>query len=101
MRSATTWCDRRSWLLLAAVALVGGCSRADPEQRLMETARALQAAIEARDTGDVMDLLDEHFRGSADLDPASARRLLTATFLRYQHIRVMALAPSARVDPSA
>lgn len=104
MRSATTSCDRRAWLVSVAASLpwlLAGCSRGDPEQRLLEAARALQAAIEARDTGDVMDLVDEHFRGSADLDPASARRLLTATFLRYQNIRVVALAPSARVDPSA
>jgi len=80
--------------------LLAGWSRGDPEQRLLAAARALQAAIEARDTGDVMDLVDEHFRGSADLDPASARRLLTATFLRYQNIRVVALAPGVRIDPS-
>lgn len=83
-----------------AAALAAGCSRPDPEQQLMAAARRLQEAIEARDTGVVMDMLDEHFRGGGELDPASARRLLTATFLRYQNIRVVALAPGARVDPA-
>ncbi len=85
----------------ATAAALAACTRTDPEQQLLETAQALQAAIEARDTGDVMDLVDEHFRGSANLDPDSARRMLMATFLRYQNIKVVALAPSVRIDPSA
>jgi hypothetical protein len=91
---------RAAWLAMVSLAL-GACSRTDPEQQLLETAQALQTAIEARDTGDVMDLVDENFRGSANLDPQSARRLLTATFLRYQNIKVVALAPTVRIDPSA
>jgi hypothetical protein len=91
---------RRVALLLLAVALAA-CSRTAPEQQLLETAEALQDAIEDRDTGDVMDLVDENFRGSANLDPQSARRLLTATFLRYQNIKVVPLAPIVRIDPSA
>lgn len=86
-------------MCLAATGLA--CSRAAPEQRLLEAAQALQAAIEARDTGDVMELVDEHFRGSANLEPQSARRMLTATFLRYQNIKVVALAPSVRIDAAA
>lgn len=91
---------RHALAALVALALVA-CSRTDPEQQLLQTAQALQAAIEARDTGDVMDLVDENFRGSANLDPQSARRLLTATFLRYQNIQVVALAPTVRIDTSA
>lgn len=91
---------RAAMVVLAALGLAA-CSRTSPEQQLLDTAQSLQAAIEARDTGDVMDLLDENFRGSANLDPQSARRLLTATFLRYQNVKVLALAPSVRIDPSA
>ena len=92
---------RRRLLLAVACSALGACTRSDPEQRLRDAAQALQAAIEARDTGDVMDLLDEHFRGSGQLEPDSARRLLTATFLRYPQIRVVALAPGVRIDPQA
>jgi len=91
---------RRMLASLGAFALAA-CSRPDPEQRLLDAARALQTAIEARDTGDAMDLVDEHFRGSGNLDPQSARRLLTATFLRYQNIQVAAIAPSVSIDPTA
>jgi hypothetical protein len=47
----------------------------------------------------VMDLLDPHFQGSANLDHAGTRRLLTATFLRYQNIRVIAMSSSHHIDP--
>lgn len=92
--------------LLAALAgglllLTAGCSQDDPHARLVAAAKALQAAIEARHTGDVMDLLDEHFQGSANLDHAGTRRLLTATFLRYQNIRVIAMSSSHHIDPQA
>lgn len=95
---------RRSLAVLAVLvvaAALTACNRTPPEQRLLETAEALQDAIEDRDTGDVMALVDENFRGSANLDPQSARRLLTATFLRYQNIKVVPLAPTVRIDPSA
>jgi hypothetical protein len=91
----------RRGALMVMVAVLAACARTDPEQQLLKTAQALQAAIEARDTGDVMALVDEHFRGSANLDPDSARRLLMGTFLRYQNIKVVALAPRVRIDPSA
>lgn len=101
MRAAALRTPRRTWLVAVAALWLAACSRADPEQRLLEAGRALQAAVEARDTGEVMGLVDEHFRGSAGLDPVSARRLLTATFVRYQNIRVLALAPDVRIDPAA
>ncbi|MBX3609661.1 MAG: hypothetical protein KF871_07155 [Hydrogenophaga sp.] len=88
------------WLLMSLL-LLGACSRSDPEQELLKTAQALQTAIEARNTGDVMALVDEHFRGGGGLDPTSTRRMLTGMFLRYQTIKVVALAPSVRIDPAA
>lgn len=84
--------------VLAAAALAA-CGKGDPQARLEAAAKALQAAIEARHTGDVMDLLDEHFQGSGNLDRDGTRRLLTATFLRYQNIKVIAMSSSHRVDP--
>jgi len=48
---------------------------------------------------DVMDLLDEHFQGSGNLDRDGTRRMLTATFLRFQNIKLIAMSSQARVDP--
>ena len=92
---------RRRWLSIAGASALVACSKSDPQARLDAAVEDLQAAIESRDTGDVMDLLDANFRGSGNLEPESARRLLTATFLRYQNIRVVALARSNTIDPTA
>jgi hypothetical protein len=93
---------RRAVLLtLVASAALTACGKDDPQARLEAAVRALQAAIEARDTGDVMDLLDEHFQGSGNLDRDGTRRLLTATFLRFQNIKVIAASLNAQVDPQA
>ena len=96
MSAGTT---RRGALLALGAALLAACGKGDPQARLEAAAKALQAAIEARHTGDAMDLLDEHVQGSGNLDRDGTRRLLTATFLRYQNIRVMAMSSSHRVDP--
>jgi hypothetical protein len=104
MRTAmAAWLPRRTLLACLGLGLLlaAACSRDDPQAKLAATAKALQAAIEARDTGDVMALLDEHFQGSANLDRAGTRRLLTATFLRYQNIRVIAMSSSHHIDPQA
>ncbi len=90
---------RRAALVGLGAALLAACGKGDPQARLEAAAKALQAAIEARHTGDVMDLLDEHFQGSGNLDRDGTRRLLTATFLRYQNIQVMAMSSHHRVDP--
>ena len=96
MSAGTT---RRGALLALGAALLAACGKGDPQARLEAAAKALQAAIEARHTSDVMDLLDEHFQGSGNLDRDGTRRLLTATFLRYQNIQVMAMSSRHRVDP--
>lgn len=91
----------------ALAALLGGltvllaCSKGDPQARLEAAVRALQAAIEARNTSAVLGLLDQYFQGSANLDREGIRRLLMATFLRYQNIKVIAVSSSVRVDPKA
>lgn len=86
---------------LMASAVLAACGKDDPQAKLEAAVKALQAAIEARDTGDVMDLLDEHFQGSGNLDRDGTRRLLTATFLRFKSIKVIAVSSTARVDPQA
>jgi len=77
--------------MLVASAALAACGKDDPQAKLEAAARALQAAIEARDIGDVMDLLDEHFQGSGNLDRDGTRRMLTATFLRFQNIKLIAM----------
>ena len=86
-------------IFIAGASALVACSKSDPQARLDAAVDALQAAIEARDTGDVIDLLDANFRGSANLDPQEARRMLTGVFLRYKNIRVVAVGRKSQIDP--
>ena len=90
---------RRRWLSIVGASALVACSKGDPQARLDAAVDALQAAIEARDTGDVIELLDANFRGSANLDPQEARRMLTGVFLRYKNIRVVAVGRKSQIDP--
>lgn len=73
---------------LAALLLTGGiaCSRDSPERALRLQVEALQAAIEARNAGDVQAILAEDFIGNDGLDRRGARQLAVATFLRHRDI---------------
>lgn len=73
---------------LVALALTGmpGCARDDPEQQVRAQLTRLQAAIDARDAGDVHALLAEDFVGNEGMDQRAARQLAAATFLRYRDV---------------
>lgn len=75
-------------VLLVVLCLSGilGCSRNSPEQALRLQVDALQAAIVARNAGDIHDLLAEDFIGNEGLDRRGARQLTAATFLRHRDI---------------
>ncbi len=74
--------------VLLVTVLLGGlaCSRTSPEQALRMQVDTLQAAIEARDAGDVHAVLAEDFIGNDGLDRRGARQLAVATFLRHRDV---------------
>jgi hypothetical protein len=71
--------------VLTFVALAG-CSRATPEEAVRTQVAALQAAIDARDAGEVEELLAEDFVGNDGLDRRGARQLAVAVFLRHRDV---------------
>jgi ketosteroid isomerase-like protein len=71
--------------LVLAIAL-GGCSNDSPEQAVRAQVATLQAAIDARDAGDIEDLLAEDFVGNEGLDRRGARQLAAAMFLRHRQV---------------
>ena len=76
----------RAWCLLAFVLFATGCTRPAPEQAVRAQLQALQAAIDARDTDAVADLLVEDFIGNEGLDRRGAKRLAAGLFLRYRDV---------------
>jgi hypothetical protein len=71
--------------VLTLVALAG-CSRSTPEEAVRTQVAALQAAIDARDAGEVEELLAEDFVGNDGLDRRGARQLAVAVFLRHRDV---------------
>lgn len=74
--------------VLLATVLLGllACSRTSPEQAMRVQVDALQAAIEARDAGDVHAVLADDFIGNDGRDRRGARQLAAATFLRHRNV---------------
>src|SRR5690606_32235811 len=80
-RTTASWVG---WIM--AVALLGalaGCARTPPEDALREAFDGVQAAIEARDAGDLAGFLAEDFIGPGGLDRDGARRLAALHFMRH------------------
>jgi hypothetical protein len=83
-------CVRHAFAVVVLV--LAGCSAAPPEQALRETVAELEAAIEARDSGAIEDVLADDFIGPDGMDRAGARRLAQLGFLRNPDVTV-ALGP--------
>lgn len=84
----------RTWLAFAACLwLCAGCSRPSPEQQIRERIVALQAAVDARDAGDIDAILADDFIGNEGLDKQGARQLAVGMFLRYRDV-------SAKLGPA-
>ena len=78
---------------MLALAFVAGCSRTSPEQAVRDRIESLQDAVDARDAGDVADMLADDFIGNDGLDKQGARQLAAGTFLRYRDV-------SAKLGPA-
>lgn len=66
--------------------LVAGCGKDDPEQAVRLQVEAMQAAIDARDAGDVEDLLARDFVGNEGMDRRAIRQLAAGVFLRHRQV---------------
>jgi hypothetical protein len=89
---------RRAWLCAASIALLA-CGRPDSPQAALEAAvQRLQAALEGKEAGDVMAMLDVRFRAQDELDAEWARKTMSLVFLRFKQVRVIAVNAQSRID---
>lgn len=89
-------------LLILLQGLLAGCESSPPEQAILDALENLEAAIEAGDTGTVMDALTdpaEIQRGSHTLQRDELRRLLMGTFLRYPKRQLALTQINIGLDP--
>lgn len=74
-------------LALFTVLLPGAaCTRTPPEQALRETIAGMQAAIEARDAGALLEPVADDFGGDQGLDRQALSKLVRVQFLRHRDI---------------
>lgn len=86
-----------SFLTLALGAT--GCSRSDPEAALNQSAKAFIAAIENKDVGAAMELLDENFTAQTpDENRDWAKRTMALAFFTHRKIGVTVLRLDNRID---
>ncbi|MED5389898.1 MAG: nuclear transport factor 2 family protein [Pseudomonadota bacterium] len=82
--------------------LIAGCSQTPPEQAILEALEDLETAIEAGNTGAVLDALTDPAavrHGNHDLQRDELRRLLMGTFLRYPKRQIALTQIDIDVDP--
>lgn len=89
---------RRSWLLATPLALLACGKPDDPHAALEAAAQRLQDALEGKQTGDVMAMLDPRFRAQDELDIEWARKTMALVFLRFNQVRVIAVNRQSRID---
>ena len=103
MRAALICRKTSAYLLLFTLQLlVAGCSKTPPEQAILDALQNLETAIEAGDTGTVMDTLTDPAqiqRGSHSLQRDEVRRLLMGTFLRYPKRQLAITQVNIELDP--
>jgi len=103
MRAALVCRKTSAYLLLFTLQLlVAGCSKTPPEQAILDALQNLETAIEAGDTGTVMDTLTDPAqiqRGSHSLQRDEVRRLLMGTFLRYPKRQLAITQVNIELDP--
>lgn len=85
---------------LALLMTLVGCGRDDPEAALQQAAEQLQATLENKQIGDLMELLHADFQAQRQYDEEWARRTATLMFLRHRNVRVIALSQRSWVDPT-
>lgn len=85
-------------MVLLGALMLGGCGKPDPQAALEAAVQKLQDNLEARKTSDVMDQLHPGFQAGEGMDREWARRTMTLMFMRYAHIRIVAVARHSRID---
>lgn len=85
--------DAAPWWRIAAallfVAAMAACARPQPEEALRQALDGIQAAIEARDAGELSEHLSDDFIGPGGLDRDGARRLAALHFMRHGDVGVL------------
>lgn len=85
---------------LVLLALLGGCTKSDPQAALEESVQQLQDNLEKKDSAAVLEQLQPQFSAQQQYDKAWAQRTMALLFLRHKQVQVLALSKSSSIDPT-
>lgn len=85
---------------LLLLALLGGCSKSDPQAALEAAVQELQDNLEAKDTSAVLEQLHPQLGAQQQFDRDWAQRTMMLLFLRHKQVKVLALSKSSSIDPT-
>lgn len=79
------------WLLITIILTLplAGCTPAPDEAQITEHIHAMAHGIEARQSDEILDRLNEEFRSSRLKDKKEVNRLLMLSFLKYKNISIL------------
>ncbi|WP_271409580.1 hypothetical protein [Pseudomonas sp. Q1-7] len=85
---------------LCVLAILAGCGREDPAAELDAAVQRLQANLEAKKTGAVLEQLHPQFTAQQQNDRDWAKRTMTLLFMRHKNVSVLAISKANRLDPT-
>src|SRR5690606_14355492 len=85
---------------LVFLALLGGCTKSDPQAALEAAVQQLQDNLEAKKASTLMEQLHPQLSAQQQYDSEWAGRTMALLFLRHNQVKVLALSQSSNIDPT-
>lgn len=76
-------------ILIALIALAGCDNAVSPEQQIRAVITQIEAAVEARDVGDLMEHISHQYRDAHGQGPDEASRYVRGYFIAHQTIHLL------------
>lgn len=86
------------YLCFCLLLVLAGCSQTPDEEQIKQHIEKMQAALENRDTGELMSVLHPDFMAREKMDREQLKALVTLQFIRHQKINVMLLSLDTTID---
>ena len=78
----------KNYRLLPLLLLLASCGTSDPEAAIRANIASMQEAVEAKESGEAVKYMAEHFTGVSGIDKRGIQRLLVWQFMQHKSINV-------------
>lgn len=80
---------RKFIFCLLILPILSCTTKTGPQEAILANIKAIQQAVEDKDTGEVLDFVTEQFLGNGRVDKQGLRGLMLAYYLRHKKINVV------------